>query len=89
MGFDYKGIALIPIITVLVDILKRAGLPVKFAPLCSVLIGITIGILFENSAGIKEGILIGIVMGTSASGLYSNGKEVQKKVKNANNKNQE
>lgn len=86
MNYNYKGIALIPIITMLVDILKKAGLPKKFAPLASLVLGIIFGMAFENTGDIKNSIIIGLIMGTSASGLYSGGKEVYKATQEVKNK---
>jgi high-affinity Fe2+/Pb2+ permease len=86
MNFDYKGIAIIPIITVLVDVLKKAGLPAKFAPLTSFIIGIVFGIVFQNNGDIKNGIITGLIMGMSASGLYSGGKEVSRAAREMKNK---
>ena len=75
MNYDYKGIALIPIITILVDVMKKAGVPKNFAPLVSLIIGVIVGIIFENNGDIKNAIITGLIMGMSASGLYSSGKE--------------
>lgn len=76
MEFSYEGIALIPIITVMVNLIKRIGLPNDLAPFVSIAIGIVFGIMFLSNGNIKMGILAGIIMGTSASGLYSSGKKV-------------
>jgi len=86
MNFDYKGIAIIPIITMLVDVLKKAGLPTKFAPLTSLILGVIFGIVFQNDGGIKNGIITGLIIGMSASGLYSGGKEVSKVAREMKNK---
>lgn len=86
MNYDYKGIAIIPIITMLVDVIKKAGLPKKFAPLTSIILGIIFGIAFQNDGDIKNSIIIGIIMGMSASGLYSGGKEVSKAAREMKNK---
>ncbi len=86
MNYDYKGIAIIPIITMLVDVIKKAGLPKKFAPLTSTLLGVIFGVVFENNGDIKNGIITGLIMGMSASGLYSSGKEVSNSVREMKNK---
>ena len=86
MNYDYKGIAIIPIITMLVDVLKKAGLPTKFAPLTSLILGVIFGIVFQNDGGIKNGIITGLIIGMSASGLYSGGKEVSKVAREMKNK---
>lgn len=86
MNYDYKGIALIPIITILVDVIKKAGLPTKFAPLASIILGVMAGLIFENNGDIKNGIITGLIMGMSASGLYSGGKEASKGIMEMRNK---
>ena len=86
MNFDYNGIALIPIITLIIDVLKRAGLPNKFAAIVSIILGMIFGVFFQSTPDLKERILTGIIMGMSASGLYSSGKAVTKSIKNTKNK---
>lgn len=86
MNYDYKGIAIIPIITMLVDVLKRAGLPKKFAPLTSLILGVVFGMVFLNDGDIKNAIITGLIIGMSASGLYSGGKEVSKAAREMRNK---
>lgn len=81
MNYDYKGIAIIPIITILVDVIKKAGLPKKFAPLTSLILGVIFGLVFENNGDIRNAIITGLIMGMSASGLYSGGKEASKVAK--------
>lgn len=86
MSFDYKGIAIIPIITMLVDVFKKAGLPTKLAPLTSLILGVAFGIVFQNNGDIKNAIITGLIMGMSASGLYSGGKEASKAAREMKNK---
>lgn len=76
MQFDYEGIALIPVITVLVNLIKKIGISNRVIPVISIVIGIIFGIIFYGEGDLKKGILAGMVMGMSASGLYSNGKSV-------------
>ncbi|MGK0466029.1 hypothetical protein [Clostridium sp.] len=86
MNYDYKGIALIPIITILVDVIKKAGLPNNFAPLISLILGVVFGLIFENSGDVKTAIITGLIMGMSASGLYSEGKEASRGITKMRNK---
>lgn len=63
---------LIIVITALVEILKQAGLPTKFAPLSAVLLGLLfafIGITGDNEFTGK--IISGLIAGASASGFYT------------------
>ena len=86
MNYDYKGIALIPVITMLIEVIKKAGLPNRFAPLVSIIIGIGFGFIVENNGDIKNAIITGVIMGMSASGLYSTGKEASKGLNDIKNK---
>jgi mannose/fructose/N-acetylgalactosamine-specific phosphotransferase system component IIC len=86
MNYDYKGIALIPIITILVDVIKKAGLPSNFAPLMSIILGVIFGLIFESSGDVKTAIITGIIMGMSASGLYSGGREASRGITKIRNK---
>ncbi len=86
MSYDYNAMALIPIITILVDVIKKAGLPKNFAPLVSVILGIVFGLIYENSGNVKNAIITGLIMGMSASGLYSTGKEASKGIIKMRNK---
>jgi len=81
LDFTYEGIALIPVVTILVNIIKGTGISSKFHPVIALGLGIIFGIVFIGNGDLKKGILAGIVIGISASGLYSNGREVVKGVK--------
>lgn len=65
----------IPIVAGLVEIIKTAGLPSRYAPIVSLLVGIGVSYLFGWSEW-QWGILNGVVYGLSASGLYSGVKAV-------------
>jgi hypothetical protein len=56
----------------LVEVVKRLGLPSKFAPLVSVVLGLVLAFLVYPDP--TQAILIGVAFGLSASGLYSGGK---------------
>lgn len=64
----------VPIIAGLVEAVKRAGMPVRFAALASVFFGLVLGGSFGASSvelTFFDGIVTGLVSGLSASGLYS------------------
>lgn len=65
----------IPIVAGLVEIIKTAGLPSRYAPIASLLVGVGVSYLFGWSEW-QWGILNGVVYGLSASGLYSGVKAV-------------
>lgn len=62
-------LALIPITVGLVEVVKRGGLPVRYAPVVAVVFGVAGS--FSIGGAITEVILGGIVVGLSAAGLYS------------------
>lgn len=73
-------VALIPATMGLVEVFKKSGLPSKHAPIVSLFIGLILGVT-TNIGNIGKGILTGIVIGLSASGLYSGTKALTKDVK--------
>lgn len=77
-------IILIPLIIGLVQILKYFGFKKKwFLPLASLLFGILAGVIYLYPNDVKAGILIGVIMGLSASGMYSGGKAIFEKDKSS------
>lgn len=67
-------LALVPVIVGLVQLYKRYA-PAKFAPLVALFLGIIAGLYFSN-ADVGLAIVNGLVVGLTASGLYSQGKAV-------------
>lgn len=67
-------VTLVPIIMGLVEILKKFGLSPQYAALASIAIGVVIVGL--GTGWSSAGVLNGIVLGLSASGLWSGGKAV-------------
>lgn len=68
-------LALIPVVTGLVEVVKGAGLPSRFAALAAIVLGI--GLSFLVADGLPAIIIGGIVVGLSASGLYSGTKAIR------------
>lgn len=77
--FEVYDIVVLPIIVGVVELLKKAGFPDKLLPLSAVLLGILVGVVYIAPTDVKQGILVGIVLGLSASGLYSGGKTLVEK----------
>lgn len=71
--FEIYNIAIIPLILGLVELFKRAGVSNRFSPFIAVILGLLAGI-FYISTDIKQGIIVGLMLGLSASGLYSGSK---------------
>jgi hypothetical protein len=71
---------LIAITVALVEAIKRAfKMSSRFAPLLSITLGVSIAFLFAEGFKTSEIIYTGIVVGLTASGLYSGTKAVIKK----------
>jgi uncharacterized membrane protein YGL010W len=70
-------VAIIPLILGIVELFKRAGIPKKYSPFIAVILGLLFGI-FYMATNIKEGIIVGLMLGLSASGLYSGTKNMTK-----------
>lgn len=84
--YDISGMALIPMIVGIVEILKRTGVPKRLLPLSSLILGIGSGVFFLYPTDLKMGIFTGIILGLSASGLYSGTKNT---IENNHPKNQQ
>jgi hypothetical protein len=62
-------LALIPVVVGLVHVVRKVGLSTKYAPVVSLAFGVVCAYLVGGSA--TTVIISGIVVGLSASGLYS------------------
>jgi len=71
---QYAGIAVVPLIIGLAEVLKKSGFNAKYIPIVNIILGISAGITITQN--ISQGMFIGIAVGLSASGLYSSTKNV-------------
>ncbi len=62
-------LALIPIVIGLIQVAKMAGLPSKYAPIGALILGVVGALILGGPIGVA--ILSGLIVGLSASGLYS------------------
>jgi hypothetical protein len=76
---ELYGVAVVPFIMAIVEGVKRAGFPAKWSPVLSVGLGIGGGLLI-HPGDVAQGVVIGIVLGLTASGLYSGAKNVKESV---------
>ncbi|MCU9595865.1 hypothetical protein OEV82_15780 [Caldibacillus thermolactis] len=81
MDLNIYDIALVPLISGLVEVFKQIGVPNRYCSLISIIIGLIFGILFIEEGTLKSSILIGLMLGLSASGLYSGTKCVHETIK--------
>lgn len=77
--FALYDVVLIPLIVGIVEVFKRAGVPKKFLPLISLILGILVGVIYVTDFEWKQGILVGAMLGLAASGLYSSSKNTFEK----------
>lgn len=68
------GIALVPVIIGLSELLKRFGLPTRFIPLAAMAMGLFFSYFYLAPGEPKKAILFGVVLGLSAIGLFSGAK---------------
>lgn len=76
------GIVLIPVILGLAEIAKSLGMPKKYSPIVSLVLGIIAGIVYVHPENLVAAILVGIALGLSAVGLYSGTKNTKELIKN-------
>ena len=71
------GILAVALVMGLVKVFREVGLPSKFAPLTSLVIGVILGIIIsiESGQSYLAGVVIGIMLGLSSCGLYDVGKK--------------
>jgi uncharacterized membrane protein YGL010W len=65
-----QSVALIPVITALVQVAKQMGMPSRYAPIPALVLGIAAGVLYVSPSDIGDGVLIGVVLGLSSMGAY-------------------
>ncbi|AGN89337.1 transposase [Paenibacillus larvae] len=74
MNIEITDVVIVAVIVGLVEMAKGMGLPVRLAPVLSVILGIAAGIAYMAVWDIKTGIMYGIICGLTSCGLYSTGK---------------
>ena len=74
---EIYDIAIVPLIVGLVELVKKLGLPSKFCPVVSVILGVIIGLVYISPDDVAKGVLVGASLGLSAVGLYSGTKNTK------------
>lgn len=77
--FEIYDIVIIPFILGIVELFKKAGVSKRFLPFIALIAGIAIGVVYVADFDWKQGVLIGAMLGLSASGLYSGTKNTMEK----------
>ncbi|WP_241898778.1 transposase, partial [Paenibacillus larvae] len=71
-------VVIVAVIVGLVEMGEGIGLPVRLAPVLSVILGIVAGIVYFPG-DLKTSAIFGIISGLTSCGLYSAGKSAVKK----------
>ncbi|OAK72698.1 hypothetical protein [Lederbergia galactosidilytica] len=74
--FEIYDVVLIPLIVGIVQLFKQVGVNKKILPFISLVLGIVVGVVYVAEMDLKQGILVGAMLGLSASGLYSGAKNI-------------
>lgn len=77
--FEIYDVVIIPLILGIVELFKRVGVSKKVLPFIALAIGIVIGVVYVTDFDWKQGVLVGAMLGLSASGLYSSSKNTFEK----------
>lgn len=69
----WGGVAALPLVVGIVEVLKRAGLPDKWAGLVSLILGVGGGLAYGGVAGLSalEALPQGLLVGLAAAGAWS------------------
>lgn len=80
-AFSAAAVALIPVTTGLIEVVKRLGMDSKYAPVLSIVAAILLMLL--TTVAWQAAIAQGIIVGLAASGLYSGGAKTGTAIKAA------
>lgn len=76
-----KASMFIPMMIALGKLAQIAVLPKKWTPLWNIVIGVTLSIIYVYPQDLKISIMVGLMLGLSASGLYSGVKNTAQAIK--------
>lgn len=71
MPMEITDVVVIPVIIAIVEVLKKVGMPVKLAPIVDIILGLIAGFVYIAPQDPKLAVFYGLVMGLTATGLYS------------------
>jgi|DewCreStandDraft_5_1066085.scaffolds.fasta_scaffold28554_1 hypothetical protein len=81
-GLEIAGVAAVPLIVGVVEVMKRLGLPERWAPVAALGCGVGLmvaGMLVADvpkALQLYERVVVGLGLGLMAAGLYSGGRTV-------------
>ena len=74
----FELVIIVAVVTGLVEVAKKVGLPSKYAPLLAIVFGLGGGIYAATE--VKEIVFYGLIIGLAASGLFDLAKLKKKKI---------
>ncbi len=75
------GLTLVPVVIALTELLKRLGIPKSYMPIISMVLGLLLSFIYLAPDDPKKAILLGLVLGLSAIGLFSGTKNTVQGIK--------
>lgn len=77
--FDIQifGVSAVGAIMAIVNLMKDAGFPKKYAPLVALALGILTGVFFVDPKDLQQGLVDGLALGLSAIGVHSGVKNIR------------
>lgn len=77
------GVALVPVIMGIIELLKRTGVPNKYSPIIALILGVFSGFYYLAPGEPEKAVFFGIIAGLSAVGLYSGTKNTLQGLNNS------
>lgn len=71
MEFTAYDVAIVPVVVALVGLFGKLGVPARWLPAISLVLGLAGGFVYVAPADPKQAALVGIVIGLSAIGVHS------------------
>lgn len=74
MDITIYDVSLVFVLMGVLEIIKRLGLEAKWIPVAGLILGGGMGVVYVAPGDMAQGILVGVVLALSATGLYSGAK---------------
>jgi hypothetical protein len=80
--FNEDALVVLPVIMAIAEMIKGLGFPTKFIPLVNLALGLLAGFFAIPNETPVGSVITGLILGLSASGLYSGSKNVISGIRN-------
>lgn len=81
MDFSVFDVSLVLVLIGILEIVKRLGVVAKWLPVIALVLGGLMGVVYVAPGDIAQGVLVGVALALSATGLYSGTKNVKQGIK--------